>query len=89
MFKRKPPRNGTAVTDARSTSPPAVVFIVGLKQLDGPRTARRGNRIAALGMLLAVVVTLGRPRTSSTGAPSSPAWSSAPASAPGSRSGSR
>ncbi len=36
----------------------AVGFILGLKQLGHPRTARRGNAIASLGMLLAVVVTL-------------------------------
>ncbi len=36
----------------------AVAFIVGLKRLGGPRTARSGNRIAALGMLAAVVITL-------------------------------
>jgi NAD(P) transhydrogenase subunit beta len=36
----------------------AVAFIVGLKRLGSPRTARSGNTIAALGMLLAVVVTL-------------------------------
>ncbi len=36
----------------------AVMFILGLKQLSGPRTARRGNTIAASGMLLAVIVTL-------------------------------
>ena len=36
----------------------AVAFIVGLKQLGGPRTARNGNRIAALGMLVAIAVTL-------------------------------
>jgi NAD(P) transhydrogenase subunit beta len=36
----------------------AVMFILGLKQLSGPRTARRGNTIAAGGMLLAVIVTL-------------------------------
>ncbi len=36
----------------------AVLFIFGLKQLSGPRTARRGNVLAAGGMLLAVVVTL-------------------------------
>lgn len=36
----------------------AVLFIFGLKQLSSPRTARRGNLIAAVGMLLAVVVTL-------------------------------
>lgn len=36
----------------------ASLFIVGLKQLGSPRSARRGNQIAALGMLIAVVVTL-------------------------------
>ncbi|MEJ2312969.1 MAG: NAD(P)(+) transhydrogenase (Re/Si-specific) subunit beta [Gemmatimonadales bacterium] len=36
----------------------AVLFILGLKQLSSPETARRGNRIAAVGMLLAVVATL-------------------------------
>ncbi|MEE8405705.1 MAG: NAD(P)(+) transhydrogenase (Re/Si-specific) subunit beta [Acidimicrobiia bacterium] len=36
----------------------AVAFIVGLKQLGGPRTARSGNRIAAFGMLVAIVLTL-------------------------------
>ena len=36
----------------------AVAFIVGLKQLSHPRTARRGNALAAAGMLVAVVVTL-------------------------------
>ncbi len=36
----------------------AVAFILGLKQLSHPRTARRGNAIAATGMLLAVVVTV-------------------------------
>ena len=36
----------------------AVAFIVGLKRLAGPRTARSGNRIAALGMLAAIVITL-------------------------------
>ena len=36
----------------------AVAFIVGLKRLGGPRTARSGNRIAALGMLAAIVITL-------------------------------
>ena len=36
----------------------AVAFIIGLKQLGSPRTARSGNRIAALGMLLAIVNTL-------------------------------
>ena len=36
----------------------AVLFIFGLKQLSSPRTARRGNMLAAVGMLVAVVVTL-------------------------------
>ncbi len=36
----------------------AVAFIVGLKRLSGPRTARSGNMLAAAGMLLAIVVTL-------------------------------
>lgn len=36
----------------------AVLFIMGLKLLSSPRTARRGNLLGALGMLLAVVVTL-------------------------------
>lgn len=36
----------------------AVMFILGLKQLSSPRTARRGNMIAAGGMLVAVIVTL-------------------------------
>jgi NAD(P) transhydrogenase subunit beta len=36
----------------------AVAFILGLKQLAHPRTARRGNLLASTGLLLAVVVTL-------------------------------
>ncbi len=36
----------------------AVLFIVGLKRLQSPETARSGNRISAVGMLLAVAVTL-------------------------------
>ena len=36
----------------------AVLFIVGLKMLSSPRTARRGNAIGALGMLLAIGATL-------------------------------
>ena len=35
-----------------------VLFILGLKFLSSPRTARRGNRVAAVGMLIATVVTL-------------------------------
>jgi len=36
----------------------AILFILGIKGLTHPRTAVRGNLIAALGMLVAVVVTL-------------------------------
>ncbi len=36
----------------------AILFIVGLKMLSSPATARRGNLLSALGMLLAIVVTL-------------------------------
>jgi NAD(P) transhydrogenase subunit beta len=36
----------------------AVLFIVGLRMLSSPKTAPRGNAVAALGMLFAVVATL-------------------------------
>jgi NAD(P) transhydrogenase subunit beta len=36
----------------------AVLFIVGLKRLQSPETARRGNQISAVGMLIAIIVTL-------------------------------
>ncbi len=36
----------------------SVTFVVGLQMLGGPRTARRGNLIAAFGMALAVVATM-------------------------------
>jgi len=35
-----------------------ILFIVGLRELNHPRTARRGNGIAAVGMALAVAATL-------------------------------
>jgi NAD(P) transhydrogenase subunit beta len=35
-----------------------VMFIIGLKGLGGPKTAVRGNKIAAVGMLIAFVATL-------------------------------
>ncbi len=34
------------------------LFVVGLKRLAGVRTARRGNQLLAVGMLLAVIITL-------------------------------
>lgn len=36
----------------------AILFIIGLKRLQAPATARKGNRIAAAGMFIAVVATL-------------------------------
>ena len=36
----------------------AVLFIVGLKKLQSPATARRGNAISGVGMLIAIVVTV-------------------------------
>ncbi|MDP6666920.1 MAG: NAD(P)(+) transhydrogenase (Re/Si-specific) subunit beta [Dehalococcoidia bacterium] len=36
----------------------AILFIIGLKQLSSPATARNGNRMSALAMLLAVVATV-------------------------------
>ncbi|TWU45420.1 NAD(P) transhydrogenase subunit beta [Novipirellula aureliae] len=37
----------------------AILFIYGLKLLSSPATAVRGNQLSALGMLVAIVVTLG------------------------------
>ena len=39
----------------------AALFILGIKQLSSPRTAPQGNRMGAMGMFLAVLVTLARP----------------------------
>ncbi len=36
----------------------AIFFILGLKKLSSPKTARRGNQYAMLGMLIAIVMTL-------------------------------
>jgi NAD(P) transhydrogenase subunit beta len=36
----------------------AVLFIIGIKQLSSPKTARNGNLVAAVGMIIALVVTL-------------------------------
>src|SRR5438876_10197856 len=35
-----------------------ILFITGLRMLRGPRTAVRGNQIAAVGMAIAVIATL-------------------------------
>ena len=37
------------------------LFIIGLRRLTHPATARQGNKIAAVGMAVAVVATLLRP----------------------------
>src|SRR5438046_10725642 len=36
----------------------AITFILGLKMLSNPGTARRGNQIAATGMIVAILVTI-------------------------------
>ena len=38
-----------------------ILFIVGLRGLAGPQTAVRGNKIAAVGMAIAVIATLLKP----------------------------
>ena len=43
------------------------LFIVGLRMLRGPRTAVRGNQIAAVGMAIAVVRHAARAAASATG----------------------
>ena len=41
----------------------ASLFILGIKKLSSPKTAPDGNRLGALGMLLAVLVTLAKLQT--------------------------
>lgn len=36
----------------------AICFILGLKRLNSPATARAGNRLSSIGMLIAIVITL-------------------------------
>ena len=36
----------------------SVSFIIGLKMLGGPKTARQGNILAAVGMGLAIIATI-------------------------------
>ena len=36
----------------------AICFILGLKRLSHPKTARSGNFLAAIGMLIAIAATL-------------------------------
>ena len=36
----------------------SVLFILGIKKLSHPKTARQGNALAALGMFIAIIATL-------------------------------
>ena len=36
----------------------SILFILGLKKLGSPKTARRGNQFAMTAMLIAIIVTL-------------------------------
>jgi NAD(P) transhydrogenase subunit beta len=49
--------NGMNITNAAYIIA-AILFIVGLKQLGSPATARNGNRMSALAMLVAIVATV-------------------------------
>ena len=49
--------NGMNITNAAYIVA-AILFIVGLKQLGSPATARNGNRMSALAMLVAIVATV-------------------------------
>ena len=69
MFKPRAARTGRnekAVTDTSSAAALAInvaylvtgiCFIIGLRYLSSPKTARRGNRISMLGMAIALVAT--------------------------------
>ncbi len=41
----------------------AVLFILGIKKLSSPKTARNGNTIASIGMLIAIIATVVSPRS--------------------------
>ncbi|MDE0591860.1 MAG: NAD(P)(+) transhydrogenase (Re/Si-specific) subunit beta [Dehalococcoidia bacterium] len=49
--------NGMNITNAAYIVA-AILFIVGLKQLGSPATARNGNRLSALAMLVAIIATV-------------------------------
>ncbi len=44
-----------------------ILFILGMRQVTGPTTARRGNATAAVGMAIAVIATLLQPSVSDYG----------------------
>ena len=39
----------------------AILFILGIKKLSSPKTARNGNTIASIGMLIAIIATVVSP----------------------------
>ena len=39
----------------------AVLFILGIKRLSSPKTARTGNALASIGMLIAILATVSSP----------------------------
>ena len=71
MFKGKPSAAARGVEEGDAVSRTDLIqllyivafalFIYGLMGLTGPRTAVRGNRIAAVGMAIAVIATLLHP----------------------------
>jgi NAD(P) transhydrogenase subunit beta len=36
----------------------SILFIIGIKMLNKPATARKGNQLSALGMLIAIIATM-------------------------------
>ena len=36
----------------------SILFILGIKRLSSPKTARSGNALSSLGMLIAIIVTV-------------------------------
>ena len=58
MYTRPRASSRTRTSSGRSTSSPSRCFILDLRLMNHPRTARRGNIIGAVGMAIAVVATL-------------------------------
>ena len=56
----------TRTSSTSSTSSRSSLFILGMRQVTGPTTARRGNATAAVGMAIAVIATLLNPAWATT-----------------------
>ena len=56
--REKAPRMSKADAIGAAYLIAASLFIIGLKRLSSPRTARSGNQVAAIGMAIAIVATL-------------------------------